>query len=94
MTLSKDALLGACIALLVPISASLIVTYSDVQRLKEVKADKLEVERMNAEFGKQMALNTQAIRNLDTTLGKLTDYIHALQEEDRNNGERKSILSQ
>lgn len=89
MKISSDGLLGAAITLLVPVATGLVFMYSDVQQLKETKADKLEVTEMKAELGKQMALNTQAIQNLDTTLGKLTEYIHRLSLEEAKNGQRK-----
>jgi len=80
MRVSSDGLLGAVVALLVPVAIGLIFMYSDVQKLKETKADKLEVAEVRSELGKQLALNTQAIRNLDTTLGKFTEYIHNITE--------------
>lgn len=78
MRLSSDSVMGAIVALLVPIVTALIIMYSDVQQLKTVKADRLEVNEVKAELGKQMALNTQAIQNLDKTLDKLTLYLHEI----------------
>lgn len=85
MKVSQDGVLGAVVALLVPIATALIIMYSDVQQLKETKADRLEVNEVKAELGKQMALNTQAIQNLDGTLSRLTQYLHDFTKE-RNNG--------
>ena len=79
--LTKDALMGACLALLVPLGASMIVLYSDVQSIKKTKADKVSVLQLKADVGKQMALNTQAIQNLDTTLGKLINHIEIIRED-------------
>lgn len=81
MKVSQDSILGAIVALLVPICSALIIMYSDVQQLKETKATRLEVNEVKAELGKQMALNTQAIQNLDSTLSRLTEYLYDFRKE-------------
>lgn len=88
MKISSDAVLAAVVAVLVPVATALIFMYSDVQKLKETKADKLEVAEVSAELSKQLALNTQTIEKLDTTLAKFIDYIHEVRKGD-NNGQRK-----
>jgi len=89
MRISSDGLLGAVVALLVPVAAGLIFMYSDVQKLKETKADKLEVAEVRSELGKQLALNTQAIKNLDTTLVQFNKFIHRALSQRGNNNERE-----
>ena len=88
MRVSSDGILGIVVALLVPIATAMIMMYSDVQGLKESKADRLEVNEVKAELGKQMALNTQAIQNLDTTLGKLTSYMEHIWIRGEGNGKQ------
>lgn len=75
MKWSIDAVQGAIFALILSLSASAIVMYGEVQTMKETKADKTEVLELKNDVGKQIALNTQAINNLDTTLGRLIQGI-------------------
>lgn len=64
----KSAWIGCILVTLIPIAASLIMLYSDVNALKLIKADTQEVSELRLEFTEQMIRNTSAIENLNETL--------------------------
>lgn len=75
MKWSVDAVQGTLFALILSLAATGIALYSEVQTMKVTKADKVEVLTLKNDVGKQIALNTQAINNLDNTLGRLLQSI-------------------
>ena len=64
----KATWVGVLVAILLPIVASLVVIYSDVQTLKVTKAEQREVLELKVQFTEQMTRNTVAIENLNETL--------------------------
>lgn len=68
-----SAWLGCALTALIPLAASLVLLYSDVNSLKHTKADKQEVMELRLEFTNQMTRNTVAIENLNETLKELKE---------------------
>lgn len=71
MKFTTETVVAALTAVLIPFCVSQVVMYSEIQVLKSAKADIVEVKELKADVGKQIALNTQAIDNLNTTLSDL-----------------------
>ena len=61
---------------LIPMSAALVILYSDVETLKVTKASTHEVMELKVEFTKQMTRNTTAIENLNSTLKLMREDVY------------------
>lgn len=65
-----------------PIAAALIVMFSDVNNLKDTKADKIDLIEAKSSLNEQLIRNTEAIKGLNET----TKELKALLSDMRRNG--------
>ena len=82
---------GIVSTILLPILVSLIVLYSDVQVLKETKADcsalttatiksSKEITEIKVNFTKQMTRNTMAIEGLTLVIEDMRQFLRGMKE--------------
>ena len=66
---------GVVSTILLPIMASVIMLYSDVNTMKETKADTGDLSEIRLEYTKQMTKNTAAIENLSIIMADIKDFL-------------------
>ena len=63
-------------AIILPVVASLILLYSDVQSIKETKASNRDMMELKVQFTEQMTKNTSAIEALNETLKLIREELN------------------
>jgi ABC-type transport system involved in cytochrome bd biosynthesis fused ATPase/permease subunit len=67
----------SCItAIILPIIASLVLLYSDVQSIKVTKASNQDMMELKVQFTEQMTKNTSAIEALNETLKLIREELN------------------
>jgi ABC-type transport system involved in cytochrome bd biosynthesis fused ATPase/permease subunit len=67
----------SCItAIVLPIIASLVLLYSDVQSIKVTKASNQDMMELKVQFTEQMTKNTSAIEALNETLKLIREELN------------------
>ena len=91
MKMNTWTICGIVSTILLPILVSLIVLYSDVQVLKETKADysalttatiksSKEITEIRVNFTKQMTRNTVAIEGLTLVIEDMRQFLRGMKE--------------